>query len=640
MSEPRRLNTGSAEQSQYEEARRQAQQQSAVRGGRRARRIQTNNVHPVTEADQVRIAAAAQAAIEAQAGDPQPELTRAQQQAIALQRAAAQRRSRAINTPSVQRVDLNKAQGGKPVYDIDNDPAFSEQQRRTVRRAASAPAAQAGPTAPQAAARRPAPVQRAARSQPARPAAAPAPQPQAERSAALPRDPDSPAADPKRPARKPAPQAKKASGGGGKPPKKGGGKSSGKGAGDGKKKKKGGWWKVLLATLLVIVVIVFGTFTLIMQALKPETGGSITLDQLLNTPKEYAGKEFNVLLVGIDRSSEDENNPDAEVNDGMTDMIMWLHFNNETGEVKMLQIPRNIFVSKQNDLSSNYQINAIAKTQGSNGYNDINALCTYVANAFQVPIDGYITIRLEKLVELVDILGGIQVYVPYEMYDPQSGSTSHLDQGYQTLDGAACEFFLRTRHMYANSDLGRLNTQRYFYAALFAKLKSMNVWNIAKNLPFYLSMVETSLDAGQIVSVAVSLLKVPSENIMLAQVPVYMGSILWPADAAQPNDVVVVARQETADLLNTYYRENTGPVDASELGICDGDNAPDYSGRSPSDPNVKFMGELNAEAADAMENNNLDGSGTNINAGEFVYDVPDETDSGDTVDTGEAEPAA
>ena len=58
-----------------------------------------------------------------------------------------------------------------------------------------------------------------------------------------------------------------------------------------------------------------------------------------------------------------------------------------------------------------------------------------------------------------------------------------LRQAGATMDGAAAEFFLRTRHIYADSDLGRLRMQRYFYAALFARMRSMTVWDIAKLLP-------------------------------------------------------------------------------------------------------------------------------------------------------------
>ena len=343
------------------------------------------------------------------------------------------------------------------------------------------------------------------------------------------------------------------------------------------------------------------------------------ISDLRAVSKAYADKEFNVLLVGIDRSTEGENQSDAAVNDGMTDMIMWLHFNNETGELKMLQIPRNIFVTTDASYSGNYQINAIAKTQGSAGYNDIGALCDYVADMLKVPIDGYVTIRLEKLVELVNILGGITVYVPQDMsYDGSS-----LTQGVHNLNGAAAEFFLRNRHSYANSDIGRLNTQRYFYAAIFARLRAMSVWDIAKNLPFYLSMVDTSLDASELVSVAVSLLNVSSDKILLAQVPVYMGGLKYPQNVAHPNDVVVAARQETADLLNTYYRENTGPVDASELNIKD--DVLDVSGMTPTDPNVQYMATLNENVVDAVDSGNADIGISD----EYSYDLPDPTPTPD-----------
>ena len=33
--------------------------------------------------------------------------------------------------------------------------------------------------------------------------------------------------------------------------------------------------------------------------------------------------------------------------------------------------------------------------------------------------------------------------------------------------------------------------------------------------------------------------------------------------------VVYPARQADADILNQYFRENTGPVDASQLNLCD-----------------------------------------------------------------------
>ena len=584
----------------------------------------------------------------------------------------------------VRRLDLNRTQGSRAAYDIHNDAEFAERQRRKAAQAAQSaarPVQQVNRPAQPAA--RPVqqvsrPAQSAARpvqqpSRPAQPAAHPAQQaPAAQASAprqihrssnttgrtihraqpataavtAASVQPAAPAAEQ---AVTPHPEVAQASrygrrsirmegsasgssrsgsgrsgGAGGKPPRgpgrgKNGGGDSASGRGKrGKKKAKGLWWKILLGTVAVIALIIGGAYAIVMNQLRPECS-SISISDLINTPKAYADKEFNVLLVGIDRSTEGENQSDAAVNDGMTDMIMWLHFNNETGELKMLQIPRNIFVTTDASYSGNYQINAIAKTQGSAGYNDIGALCDYVADMLKVPIDGYVTIRLEKLVELVDILGGITVYVPQDMsYDGSS-----LTQGVHNLNGAAAEFFLRNRHSYANSDIGRLNTQRYFYAAIFARLRAMSVWDIAKNLPFYLSMVDTSLDASELVSVAVSLLNVSSDKILLAQVPVYMGGLKYPQNVAHPNDVVVAARQETADLLNTYYRENTGPVDASELNIKD--DVLDVSGMTPTDPNVQYMATLNENVVDAVDSGKADIGISD----EYSYDLPEPTPTPD-----------
>lgn len=328
-------------------------------------------------------------------------------------------------------------------------------------------------------------------------------------------------------------------------------------------------------------------------------------------------------MVGIDRSTETGQETDSQVDDGMTDMILYLHFNNETGQVKMLQIPRNIFVTTDASFSGNYQINAIAKTQGSNGGNNISALADEIYNIFGLHVDGYLSVRLEALTQIIDTFGGIKVYVPQEM----DYGGSHLSQGYQTMDGAAAEFFLRTRHIYADSDLGRLRMQRYFYAALFARMRSMTVWDIAKLLPVITSQMETDLSSTELVSVAVSMLKISSSNIMFCQIPVYMGQAI----SYNGNSTVVVARQETADLLNEYFRENTGPVDASQLNIAGDDGLFDLSGLTASDPSVQFMGTLNEEISNAQQTNNIDGSATTD-----VYDTatpaPDDSTDGDSTD--------
>lgn len=634
MSEPRKLYTGSAsgglDQEQYEAARRRAQQLAEQNARRRTvqqpmrtaqgrhisqRPVVTGQPAPTPEPP-------VQEPVQQAAPAPERprELTYAQRQAMAY-RAAAERRYG----------DTLQFQVQRPRRTVNRPPEPEQRTRQAAAQLYEQPAAprqgqQPAPRPQAQAPGAPAPVGgirlEEAAAQPRRTKHADAPQPAAHKprtaaggnggSRKPPRDDDD------------APRKAK----GRKSGKKGG---SGKG-GNGKKKKKIRWWQILLITLLVIALIFGGAFALIMGAIAPESG-NIKLNQLINTPKEFQGKELNFLMVGIDRSSQKEGDDlnDAGVDDGNTDMILYVHFNNETGEMKMLQIPRDTMVTTDRSVSGNYRINNIAKTQAADS-NSMNmaALCTQVSNMYQLPIDGYMTIRLEMLVQLVDTFGGIELYVPQEM----DYKGSHLDQGYQTLNGDACEFLLRTRHIYNNGDIGRLNMQRQFYSALFRRLKSIgNIWDVAKLTPAVLNYMETSLSASQLVSFAVSMLKIDSSKIMICQMPIKM------AGKYNGQAVVYPARQEDADLLNQYFRENTGFVDASELQLCDDASVLgfDLSGYTATDPNVQYMGQLNQEAADAQQNQNLDGSHTV----EYVdSESTDTADSSSDSTESESQPAA
>ena len=639
MSEPRKLYTGSAtggqDQQQYEAARRRAQQLAEQNARRRTvqqpmrtaqgRHISQRPAVPPQPAPEPVQEAPAQP--QAPAQEAPRELTYAQRQAMAYRAATerkygdtlqfqVQRPRRTVNRPpeqaqqaanrlydqpqrsaaqpqaaprsraQVQQMDLNTAKGSKPMYDVEAAGGI-----RLENEAPKPRKRRADPEAPKTAAgggRKP------------------------------PRDGDKP--------------PRKGKGSGKKGGKDGGGKN-GKGA---KKKKKIRWWQILLITLLVIALIFGAAVALIMGAITP-AGGNIKLNQLINTPKEFQGKELNILVTGVDRSSTGNLSAgaanDSNVNDGMTDMILYVHFNNETGEMKMLQIPRDTMVTTDTSISGNYRINGVAKTQGSDNNNNMAALCELIADQYKLPIDGYVTIRLEMLVSLVDTFGGLELDVPIEM----DYGGSHLDQGYQTLNGAACEFLLRTRHIYPNGDIGRLNMQRQFYAALFRRLKSIgNIWDVARLTPAVLNYMETSLSASQLVSFAVSMLKIDSSKIMICQMPIKM------AGKYNGQAVVYPARQEDADLLNQYFRENTGFVDASELQLCDDASVLgfDLSGYTATDPNIQQMGGLMSEADDAQKNDNLDGSNvvTDVMASEPTP-APESTDTADSADA-ESQPAA
>lgn len=323
------------------------------------------------------------------------------------------------------------------------------------------------------------------------------------------------------------------------------------------KRRKNSTARVLVIALLIVLLIptlaLGAGYLYVSHATSGQNAGMGVIDTIINTPKEYSGDVVNVLVCGIDY---EEGRTHA-----LTDMILYVNFDVKNSKVNMLQIPRDTYVG--GEYSSNGKINGVAAKAGENGNLNISALADRINAMFQLPIDGYITIDMDSMKELVNYLGGVEVYVPRDM----EYNGSKLEQGYRMLDGDAAEFFVRNRHGdgYATGDFARLEMQRYFYAGLFKALLQMTPGDIAKMFPVYLKYVKTDMGITDLVGIGLSALKVSTQNIMMCRVPEYGGAELYQGEHA----VNVVARQETAGLLNTYFRSYGAPVDAAALQLED-----------------------------------------------------------------------
>ena len=119
---------------------------------------------------------------------------------------------------------------------------------------------------------------------------------------------------------------------------------------------------------------------------------------------------------------------------------------------------------------------------------------------------------------------------------------------------------------------------------------------------------------------------------MICQLPVISGPMY------NEQALVYPARQEDADILNQYFRENTGAVDASQLNLCD--NAVDLTGYTATDANVQVMGGLMSEADQAQHDQNLDGSNQVVDVTESASSDPSAESASDGEDAGDADNAA
>ena len=381
-----------------------------------------------------------------------------------------------------------------------------------------------------------------------------------------------------------------------------------------KKKKKTPIW-LPLAVVLAVIAVVSGVVVYavslvnrVEDSLRPDDS-TPTIQEEIKTAEGYKGDVVNILVCGIDYE-EGRAYGDAESNDGMTDMILYVQLDIKGTALRMLQIPRNSLVTTANKkvtlsngktyAASNYQINSVALSNGGS----IAALADVIYDQYRLPIDYYVSVDMQALVEMVDNFGGIEVYIPRDM----SYGGSKLLKGYRNLDGASAEFFVRCRHGdgYANSDIDRLNMQRYFYAGLFKRARAMGITDILNQLPLVLEKhyIKTDMDITTIAKLLVSFLKVDSANIILAQTPVFMGvPNMGKTDSFAGYSCVVPDASSIAKLLNQYFCTYTGPIDVSEMNLVT-DDWP--HGTASTDANVQYMGRIDKESDDAILNGNTD----------------------------------
>ena len=390
------------------------------------------------------------------------------------------------------------------------------------------------------------------------------------------------------------------------------------------KKKKTPLWlpfAVVMAIIAVISgVVVYGVSLVnkVEDSIRPDDS-TPTIEEEVKTAEEYKGDVVNILVCGIDYEEGRNYSNDPTSNDGMTDMILYVQFDIKNGALRMLQIPRNSLVATKGrkvNLSngktysvSNYQINSVALSNGGN----IAALAEVIYDQYKLPIDYYVTIDMQALVEMVDNFGGIEVYIPHDM----SFAGSALKQGYRNLNGSAAEFFVRCRHGegYSNSDIDRLNMQRYFYAGLFKRVRSMGITDVLSQLDLVFSnYIHTDMDLTTIAKMLVSFTRIDSANIMLAQTPVFMGvPNVGKTDSFDGYSCVVPDAGSIAELLNTYFRNYTGPVSAEELNLVTNDWP---HGTASTSANVQFVGQLDKQSDDAILSGDTDVAGATTTDGQ------------------------
>ena len=214
-------------------------------------------------------------------------------------------------------------------------------------------------------------------------------------------------------------------------------------------------------------------------------------------------EKINLLVLGKDDSSS------------LCDVIILVNVNTADKKLTALQIPRDTYINLGED--SYKKINGASKSLGG----DIE-LCEKISESMGIDIDGYVSFDGDFVREIVDVLGGVELYVPIDMdyEDPYQNLSIHLKKGKQTLNGDQAISFVRYRKGYLRADIGRIDAQKIFLSALVKKLiEKTDAKDILPLSKVAMRYIKTNLPISRLISLGRAMQKTPIENICFATMP-------------------------------------------------------------------------------------------------------------------------
>ena len=243
-----------------------------------------------------------------------------------------------------------------------------------------------------------------------------------------------------------------------------------------------------IITILLIVCMFLGIFSIGSWIV---TGNP---PQLLNAL--FPAKSRTVLILGMD-------------NGGLrSDVMMVAFINGRTGNVDIVSIPRDTKV-RIGKLTSAHAIGGVEQTKET------------IEELLDIEIDNYVKFSFQTFNDVVDALGGVDYYVPQDMYhnDPTQDLLINLKEGMQHLDGDEAQQLVRFRG-YPMGDEQRIKVQQDFIKELVKQKANLG---IVFRLPDLISKVgetvETDIPQNQWLGLGNVALKMDKTSVSTYQMP-------------------------------------------------------------------------------------------------------------------------
>uniref|UniRef100_UPI0038B670C6 LCP family protein n=1 Tax=Streptomyces apricus TaxID=1828112 RepID=UPI0038B670C6 len=239
-------------------------------------------------------------------------------------------------------------------------------------------------------------------------------------------------------------------------------------------------WSVRMATALSVAVLAAGGLGhALVTGLDSDIDRIDPFKDMKNRPAR--GHGMNVLLVGTDGRDRLSREEKEKYRLGgapchCTDTVMIVHLSEDRKRASVVSLPRDSYAETPPHTD---------RTTGErHGGHPVKLNAAYAEGGPQltvrtvekmtdVKIDHYLEVDFTSFMKTVDVLGGVRICTARPLRDTVTGLD--LAAGTHELKGGQALQYVRSRHIDGASDLGRMQRQQRFLAALIARATSSGV---------------------------------------------------------------------------------------------------------------------------------------------------------------------
>jgi len=192
----------------------------------------------------------------------------------------------------------------------------------------------------------------------------------------------------------------------------------------------------------------------------------------------------------------------------LTDTILLVHLNPDEESLTLVSLPRDLLVRipyRDPSTGAFLESNETGLTKINSLYSlvGIEGLKEKIEKITGLSVDSYVLVDLVVVKEIIELVGGLNVFVPKDIDDPYFPGPNYtyqafaLKAGWRYLDGQTALKYIRTRYTSPNGDFDRMARQQQIIRLLKQKVLSLNpLWNFLTYLKIFNTLkgrIETDL---------------------------------------------------------------------------------------------------------------------------------------------------